>query len=110
MIATSSMWDTETGHLVALADATLLTALRTGAASGIATDLLARSGPITVGLVGLGAQSVTQLHAISRVRSVVKVIALDTDPEVAETFTRRTAFLGLDVDVVDPARSRDGRR
>ena len=105
VIATSSMWDTETGHLVALADATLLTALRTGAASGIATDLLARSGPITVGLVGLGAQAVTQLHAISRVRSVVKVIALDTDPDVAATFARRTAFLGLDVDVVDPARS-----
>lgn len=105
VIATSSMWDTETGHLVALADATLLTALRTGAASGIATDLLARSGPVTVGLVGLGAQAVTQLHAISRVRSIAKVVALDTDPEVAETFGRRTAFLGLDVDVVDPARS-----
>ncbi len=105
VIATSSMWDTETGHLVALADATLLTALRTGAASAIATDLLAPSGPVTVGLVGLGAQAVTQLHAISRVRSVHEVIALDTDPEVAATFARRTGFLGLDVHVVDPARS-----
>jgi ornithine cyclodeaminase/alanine dehydrogenase-like protein (mu-crystallin family) len=105
VIATSSMWDTETGHLVALADANLLTALRTGAASGIATDLLARSGPITVGLVGLGAQSVTQLHAISRIRPIAKVIALDTNPEVVATFARRTAFLGLDVDVVDPPRA-----
>ena len=105
VIATSSMWDTESGHLVALADATLLTAVRTGAASGVATDLLARPGSITVGLVGLGAQAVTQLHAVSRVRPVVKVIALDTDDEVAETFTRRTAFLGLDVEVVDPERS-----
>ena len=105
VIATSSMWDTETGHLVALADATLLTAVRTGAASGIATDLLARSGPVTVGLVGLGAQAVTQLHAISRVRPVARVIALDTALEVAETFARRTAFLELDIEVVDPARS-----
>ena len=105
VIATSSMWDTESGHLVALADATLLTAVRTGAASGIATDLLARSGSITLGLVGLGAQAVTQVHAISRVRSVAKVIALDTDPEVAATFVDRTAFLGLDVEVVDPGRS-----
>ncbi len=105
VIATSSMWDTESGHLVALADATLLTAVRTGAASGLATDLLARPGSITVGLVGLGAQAVTQLHAVSRVRPVVKVLALDTDAEVAETFAGRTAFLGLDVEVVDPERS-----
>ena len=55
VIATSSMWDTESGHLVAIADATLLTALRTGAASGIATDLLTPRGPVSVGVVGLGA-------------------------------------------------------
>ena len=105
VIATSSMWDTESGHLVALADATLLTAVRTGAASGLATDLLARSGSITVGMVGLGAQAVTQLHAISRVRPVAKVVALDTDAEVADTFARRTRFLGLDIEVVDPVRA-----
>ena len=40
-----------------------------------------------------------------RVRPVTRVIALDTAVEVAETFARRTAFLGLDVEVVDPARS-----
>ena len=41
VIATSSMWDTESGHLIAIADATLLTAVRTGAASG-ARDRAAR--------------------------------------------------------------------
>ena len=103
VIATSSMWDTETGHLVAIADATLLTAVRTGAASAIATDLLARRGPVTVGIVGLGAQAVTQLHAISRVRTVERVLATDTNAEVAATFAARTRFLGLDIDVLDPA-------
>ena len=105
VIATSSMWDTESGHLVAIADATLLTALRTGAASGIATDLLARRGPVSVGVVGLGAQAVTQVHAISRVRPIERIIGIDTDPDVAETFSDRTAFLGVPVEVVGPERS-----
>ena len=66
MIATSAMWDTTSGHLVALGDATLLTSVRTGAASAVATDLLACDGPVTLGVVGLGAQAVTQVHAVSR--------------------------------------------
>ncbi len=105
VIATSSMWDTVTGHLVAIADATLLTAIRTGAASGLATELLAKSGPIDVGLAGLGAQAVTQLHAISRVRQVDRVIGFDGDPDVAATFNERVAFLGIDVDVAGPDRA-----
>jgi len=105
VIATSSMWDTESGHLVALADATLLTALRTGAASGVATDLLVRPGPVTVGIVGLGAQAVTQLHAISRVRPVERVIGLDVDDAVAETFAARVRFIGTDVVIADHSRA-----
>lgn len=95
VIATSSMWDTETGHLLAISDSTLLTALRTGAASGLATDLMAIETPVTVGLIGLGAQAVTQLHAISRVRSVERVIGFDPSPEPAESFARRIEFLAL---------------
>jgi ornithine cyclodeaminase/alanine dehydrogenase-like protein (mu-crystallin family) len=98
VIATSSMWDTESGHLVAVADATLLTAVRTGAASGLATELLGHPGSITVGLVGLGAQAVTQLHAISRVRTVDRVIGFDLDADVAASFPTRAGFLGLDID------------
>lgn len=105
VIATSSMWDTETGHLVAIADATLLTALRTGAASGLATELLARPGPVVVGLAGLGAQAVTQLHAISRVRTIDRVIGFDIDPEVVDTFAARTSFLDVDLEVGGPDRA-----
>ncbi len=99
VIATSSMWDTVTGHLVAIADATLLTAIRTGAASGLATELLAKPGPVVVGLAGLGAQAVTQLHAISRVREIERVIGFDSDPEVAATFADRVGFLDVGVEV-----------
>lgn len=105
VIATSAMWDTESGHLVALADATLLTAVRTGAASGLATDLLATTGPVTVGIVGLGAQAVTQLHAISRVRPIRRVIGIDVDEAVAATFAERVHFIDCDVEIADPSRA-----
>ncbi len=46
VLATSSLWDTETGHLSAIADATFLTAIRTGAASAVAADILALLGEL----------------------------------------------------------------
>ncbi len=102
VIATSSMWDTETGHLAAITDSTLLTALRTGAASGLATELMAIDAPVTVGVIGLGAQAVTQLHAISRVRRIERVMGFDPSPEPAQTFARRVAFLDVPFETVDP--------
>lgn len=103
VIATSSLWDTETGHLVAIADATLLTAVRTGAASGVATDIFARPGAVQVGVVGLGAQSVTQLHAISRVRPIEHVMAYDTSAEACASFADRVRFLGAEIEIVGAA-------
>lgn len=105
VIATSAMWDTASGHLITLGDATLLTSVRTGAASAVATDLLARSGSATLGVVGLGAQAVTQVHAISRVRPIERVIGMDTNEDVASTFDERIGFLGLDVEIVDTERA-----
>ncbi|MDX2381049.1 MAG: ornithine cyclodeaminase family protein [Acidimicrobiia bacterium] len=105
VIATSAMWDTTSGHLIALGDATLLTSVRTGAASAVATDLLSRPGAATLGVVGLGAQAVTQVHAISRVRPLERVIALDTDDEVAASFPDRIGFLDLDVEIVPTSRA-----
>ncbi len=101
VLATSSMWDSETGHLVAVADATLLTAIRTAAASAVATDILANPRTTTVGIVGLGAQSVAQLHALTRVRPIERVIAYDNSSDARDTFSDRVAFLGLDIEVVD---------
>jgi ornithine cyclodeaminase/alanine dehydrogenase-like protein (mu-crystallin family) len=97
VISTTSMWDTVTGHLMAIADSTLLTAVRTGAASAIATDLLTDDGPVTLGIIGLGAQAVTQAHAISRVRRIERILAFDVDDDVADSFGRRVDFLGVDV-------------
>lgn len=86
ILSTVSAYDTSTGHLLGLADATFLTALRTGAASAIASRILAKPCTRRVGLIGGGAQALTQLHALSRVFSVEEVFVYDIDPESAQAF------------------------
>ena len=89
VLATTSVYDTGTGRLQAICEATVLTALRTGAASAVMTDALVRPGPITLGVVGCGAQAVTQVHAISRVRPIERLVVTDADPEVAASLGSR---------------------
>lgn len=96
VMATTSLHDTSTGQLVALTDATFLTAIRTGAASALATDELATLGATSLVVIGAGAQAVTQVHAISRIRTLTDVTVYDVDPLVAESFVRR---LPVDVPV-----------
>jgi L-lysine cyclodeaminase len=97
ILATTSQYDVKNGHLVALSDGVFLTALRTGASSAIATRILARRTSSTVGMIGCGAQAVTQLHALSRVCQLERVLIHDVDPGAKDSFPKRVAFLGLDV-------------
>lgn len=99
VLATTSLHDTIDGRLLALCEATFLTAIRTGAASALASDVLAIEGASTLGLIGCGAQAVTQTHAISRVRPIDRVISFDADATVAATLADRLARAGLDVSV-----------
>jgi len=73
--------DEVTGRPVALMEGSALTAIRTGAASGAATDLLARSGAATVAIFGSGVQARTQLEAVCTVRAIkaIRVFSLDFD-------------------------------
>jgi L-lysine cyclodeaminase len=98
VLATTSVYDPETGGLNAIVDATLLTAMRTGAMAAIATDLLAPLGPITVGLIGCGTQAVTQLQAMTLVRPVEQVLAFDVQPQVALSLQSRVRFLDRRID------------
>lgn len=60
--------DPTTGESVAAMEGSYLTALRTGAASGLATDLLARQDSRVAAIFGAGAQARTQLLAVAAVR------------------------------------------
>ncbi len=90
-------YELETGHMFALADGVLLTALRTGAASAVATRVLAHRQARVLGLIGAGTQAVTQLHAISRVRQLSRVLVYDVDLHRAESFVQRGSFAGLEI-------------
>lgn len=62
--------DPATGQPLAAMEGGYLTALRTGAASGAATDLLARADAETAAVIGAGRQARTQLLAVDAVRPI----------------------------------------
>ena len=100
VLSTVSVFDVASGHLMGMADATFLTAMRTGAASAIASRALARPESRTLGLIGAGAQGVTQLHALSRLFEFEQVLVYDVDTATSHSFANRVAPLGLNKFVV----------
>jgi ornithine cyclodeaminase/alanine dehydrogenase-like protein (mu-crystallin family) len=66
--ATIAMFDDETGRPLALMDGTEITAVRTGAASAIATRLLARPDARVLAVLGAGVQARSHIDAVTRVR------------------------------------------
>jgi L-lysine cyclodeaminase len=100
ILSTISAYDTHTGHLKSLMDGVLLTSLRTGAASAISSKLMAHPDSSTLGLIGCGAQAVTQLHSITRVFNIKKVLIHDIDLDALNSFEARCAALGLKVEVL----------
>lgn len=78
--------DPGTGEPLAIMDGTYLTALRTGAVSGAATDLLARPNSRVLVVIGAGAQGVTQAAAVCAVRDIQRIIVVDVSQEVLSRF------------------------
>ncbi|WP_135854740.1 ornithine cyclodeaminase family protein [Halorussus salinus] len=76
----------ETAFPLAIMDGTELTMKRTGAAAAVATDYLAVEDATTMGVVGAGVQSYTQLEAISEVRPIEEVVVSDLDDERVADF------------------------
>ena len=75
-----------TGRPLALLEGGTLTAIRTGAASGAATDLLARPDARTAAIFGAGTQGRTQLEAVCAVREIETAWIFDLDPARAQAF------------------------
>ena len=80
------LYDAASGELRALIEADYLGQLRTGAASGVATEYMARPDAKLVGLFGTGKQARTQLKAVCTVRRIERVEVYSRDAR------RRTAF------------------
>lgn len=86
IMALAVLTDTGSGEPLAVMEAGSITALRTGAASGLATDLLAREDAATVAILGAGVQGRTQLEAICAVRPITSVRVYDRDATRARAF------------------------
>lgn len=71
---------------LAIMDGRELTMLRTGAAAAVATDHLAVENATSLGIVGAGVQSYTQLEAIAAIRPIEEVVISDVDAERAAEF------------------------
>ncbi len=65
-----TLLDPATGRPLAVLDGTYLTALRTGAASGVATRHMARRDARTLAIFGVGAQALTQIQTVCAVRPI----------------------------------------
>jgi ornithine cyclodeaminase/alanine dehydrogenase-like protein (mu-crystallin family) len=86
--------EASTGRPTALLEGGTLTAIRTGAASGAATDLLARPDSVVAAIFGAGVQARTQLEAICTVRAIQTVWVYDRIPERVEAFITELAGTG----------------
>ncbi len=96
--------DDVTGRPVALLEGSALTAIRTGAASGAATDVLARRDARIAAIFGSGVQARTQLEAICTVRAIQSVRVYSLDRDQGKQFAASMAGYGPvpdEIEVVD---------
>lgn len=94
----------KTGELLAILEGDYLGQMRTGAATGLATQLLAREDAHVVGIIGTGVQARTQLEAIAAVRKIEGILVFGRDAERRERFVREmTVKMGVQVEAAPSA-------
>ena len=92
--------DPETGDVISIMDGGYLTAVRTGAASGVATKYLARADKDQIaGIFGAGAQAKMQLWAVTIARQIAKAYVYDVVDKASEKFASEMSQK-LNIDVI----------
>jgi ornithine cyclodeaminase/alanine dehydrogenase len=86
-----------TGECIALLDGRAVTAIRTAAASAVATDHLARTRASVLGLVGAGNLAIEHARAIATVRNIEKVVVWTRRGSTLDAFRDATEDLGIPV-------------
>jgi len=82
------LFEVEHGQPVALLDAAEITAVRTAAASGLATRLLARPDASSLAILGAGEQASSHLAAMLAVRQLRRIRVWSRDPDKAAAFAK----------------------
>ncbi len=98
-LGTLLLCDPVTGKVVAIMDAGYLTAVRTGAASGVATKYLAREDAKICVVFGAGVQARKQLEAMKIVRPLQRAYVVDILSEARESFAT-VMSVALDLEVL----------
>jgi ornithine cyclodeaminase/alanine dehydrogenase-like protein (mu-crystallin family) len=80
------VFDAENGKHIANLDGASITAIRTGAASGLATDLLAKENANVCAVFGTGVQAASHIEAVLAVRPIEKIIVFSRSKPSAEKF------------------------
>ena len=84
-----SLFDHESGKPVALIEGASVTAIRTAAASGLATRVLARKDARTHGIFGTGVQAVTHIDAVNCARDIAEILVWGRDADKTKQFARQ---------------------
>ncbi len=100
-----ALFDRKTGSPVALIDGAEITAIRTAAASGLATQLLANPEAATCGILGTGIQAVTHIEAICCVRDIEEVRIWGRSYEKAKHVAQRCQRPGIKVFATEDIRA-----
>lgn len=99
---TVMLYETKHGRLLALMDATEITAIRTAATTAVATKLLARQDASQLAILGSGVQARTHLEAMLQVRPITAVRVWSRNGEHAAKFAHNASHRhGIPVDVHD---------
>ncbi len=104
------VFEAEYGRLVAIVDASEITAIRTAAVSGVATRLLAREGAGDLAIMGSGVQARSHLEAMALARGIRRARVWSRDPEHARDFAERESGRhGFTVEpIADPREAVEG--
>lgn len=106
ILGTLVLCDSTTGQAVAIMDAGYLTAVRTGAASGVATKYLAREDSKVGVIFGAGGQARKQLEAVQMVRPLEKMYVIDIATELRDSFAKEMGeLLGFEAIPTDDVKS-----
>jgi ornithine cyclodeaminase len=98
------LFDGKTGEPVCIAHAGEITAIRTAAASAVATDALARPEAHRLAILGYGEQALTHARAMTRVRPISAITVWGRSRERAQAFAEKvSAELDLPVTACDGA-------
>ncbi|MEY8765840.1 MULTISPECIES: ornithine cyclodeaminase [Francisella] len=104
VVATGQLNEIKHGYPLLISEMTVLTALRTAAATVLATDYLARKDSKTMTLIGTGAQSEFQTLAHKLIRPIKTVRYFDTDPEAMKKYANNMKGVDLEFIACDSAK------